>query len=69
MLFLASGYFIAFNLFPREGRLLHLTLGTATGLLMLMWLPALFSFVLGFRLLSQLLALAVALARACEYPR
>ena len=62
MLFLASGYFIALNVFPREGRLLHLTLGTAVGLLMLMWLPALFSFVLGFGLLSQLLALAVALA-------
>ena len=62
MLFLASGYFIAFNVFPREGRLLHLTLGTAVGLLMLMWLPALFSFVLGFGVLSQLLALAAALA-------
>lgn len=59
--FLASGYFIASNVFLREGQLLRLTLGTATGLLMLMWLPALFSFVLGFTLLSQLLALAVAL--------
>lgn len=58
--FLASGYFVAFNVFPREGRLLHLTLGTAIGLLMLMWLPALLSFALGFTLLSQLLALAIA---------
>ena len=62
MVFWASGYFIAFNIFPREGRLLHLTLGAAVGLLMLMWLPALFSFALGFTLLSQLLALAAAIA-------
>lgn len=60
--YLAAGYFIASGVFLREGRILRLTLGTATGLLMLMWLPALFSFIMGFTLIAQLLSLAVAAA-------
>lgn len=60
--FIAAGQLLSHWVFCRSPRVVRITLGTALSLLMLMWLPALFSFGLGFTLLSQLLALAVAAA-------
>lgn len=60
--FIAAGQLLSRWVFCRSPRVVRITLGTALSLLMLMWLPALFSFGLGFTLLSQLLALAAAAA-------
>ena len=60
--FIAAGQLLSRWVFCRSPRVVRITLGAALSLLMLMWLPALFSFGLGFTLLSQLLALAVAAA-------
>ena len=60
--FIAAGQLLSRWVFCRSPRVVRTTLGAALSLLMLMWLPALFSFGLGFTLLSQLLALAVAAA-------
>ena len=54
--FIAAGQLLSRWVFCRSPRVVRITLGTALSLLMLMWLPALFSFGLGFTLLSQLLA-------------
>ena len=59
-LFAASGIGLSRLLFYREKPLVRIWLGLAFGMAMLMWLPALFSFVLGFHLLAQLLALLLA---------
>jgi hypothetical protein len=59
-LFAASGFGLSRLLFFREKPLIRLWLGLAFGMAMLMWLPALFSFALGFHLLAQLLGLLVA---------
>ncbi len=67
-LFAASGTGLSRLLFHREKPLVRLWLGLAMGMAMLLWLPALFSFALGFHLLSQLLALlAACLAGAAGY--
>ncbi len=58
-LFAASGIGLSRLLFNREKPLVRLWLGLAIGMALMMWVPALFSFVLGFRLRSQLLALFV----------
>ena len=60
--FISAGQLLSRWVFCRSPRVVRITLGTALSLLMLMWLPALLSFGLGFTLLSQLLALAVAAA-------
>ena len=57
--FLAAGLRYASLLLPREDRLVRAAAGASLALFAQMWLPALFSFLLGFALLSQLLALAV----------
>ena len=54
--FIAAGQLLSRWVFCRSPRVVRITLGAALSLLMLMWLPALFSFGLGFTLLSQLLA-------------
>ena len=59
-LFAASGIGLSRLVFSREKPLVRIWLGLAFGMAMLMWLPALFSFALGFHLLSQLLGLLVA---------
>ncbi len=61
-LFAASGCGLSRLLFHREKPLVRIWLGLAFGMAMLVWLPALFSFALGFQLLSQLLGLFVACA-------
>lgn len=56
--FAAGGILIARQVFSRDDDVRRLTFGLALGLLMLIWLPTLFAFVMGFTLAAQLLALA-----------
>lgn len=60
LLFATSGIGLSRLLFSREKPLVRIWLGLAMGLAMLIWLPALFSFALGFQMLAQLLGLVVA---------
>ena len=55
--YLLAGVRYASLLLPREGRLVRISAGISLGLFAQMWLPALFSFVMGFALPSQLLGL------------
>lgn len=63
-LFLLAGVRYARLLLPREAGLVRLSMGVSLALFGQMWLPALFSFLLGFTLLSQLLALGLFVAPA-----
>lgn len=58
-LYLAAGHCIARVSFAHERTLVRLWLGGVFALLLLLWLPALTSFVLGFTVLSQCIALFV----------
>ncbi|MEG1882856.1 MAG: hypothetical protein RR224_03945 [Clostridia bacterium] len=62
VLFALSGLCISGFLFYDERLLRRIWLGLAFGLCMLMWLPALISFIVGFTMLAQLLALVVCCA-------
>ena len=67
-LFAASGLGLSRLIFHREKPLVRIWLGLALGMAMLLWLPALFSFALGFYMLSQLLGLFTAcMAGAAGY--
>ena len=65
--FLFCGVVAADALFRRKCGLIRLWLGLSGGLLLMMWLPALYAFVLGFTVTAQWLALATAalLAAVC----
>lgn len=56
LLFQLSGVLLIFLLYRQENPLTKLLIGSVTGLIALMWLPALFSFFFGFTLLSHLCA-------------
>ena len=58
--FLICGVVIADQLFSKKSVLTRLWLGLCAGLLLMMWLPALFAFPLGFTRLANLLGLSVA---------
>ena len=60
LIFAASGVCVSRAVFYGERPLRRLWLGLTFGLLMLLWLPGLFSLFLGFTLLSQMLALVLA---------
>ncbi len=60
--FAASGFFIANFVFSEDRIAVRIWLGAAFGLAMMIWLPALLSFVLGFTVLAQLLGLCLACA-------
>jgi hypothetical protein len=62
LLFALSGIGVSNLVFYRERPLVRVWLGLAFGLLMLIWLPALFSFALGFILIAQVLGLTVGCA-------
>lgn len=57
--FVLSGLCAARFALHKERPLVRLWLGGVLGLLLLIWLPALVSFCIGFTLLSQLLALGI----------
>ena len=65
--FLASGCVVMDALLASRDRLVRLWLGLCTGLMLMMWLPALFAFALRFDRPAQLLGLAsaAAIAGAC----
>ena len=67
--FLFCGLISADALFRRRCALVRTWLGLCGGLLMMMWLPALYAFVLGFTATAQWLALATAamIAAACSF--
>ena len=67
--FLLCGCVAMDALLARRDRLVRLWLGLCAGLVMMMWLPALFAFALRFDRAAQLLALAVAaaIAGACAF--
>ena len=68
--FLFSGCVYAKLLFRKESRITVLTLGVSFAVFALMWLPACVSFLFGFNLLSNLLALgAFCVPTLCLYPR
>lgn len=58
-LFLLAGVRYAAMLLPREDGLTRIAAGVSLALFAQMWLPALFSFLFGFTLLSQVLGLAL----------
>lgn len=60
VLFAFSGIGVSRRFFYRERPLRRVWLGLVFGYAMLLWFPALFSFLLGFRLLSQWLGLLLA---------
>ena len=60
--FAASGFSIARLALPKDRLMKQLLFGMAAGLVMLLWLPVLFAFIMDFTLAAQLLALAVAAA-------
>lgn len=62
--YLACGVVIADQLFSKKSALVRLWLGLCAGLMLLMWLPALFAFALDFTRLANLLGLGVAAALA-----
>lgn len=57
--YLAAGLRYAWLLLPREDNLTRAAAGASLALFAQMWLPALFSFLLGFTLLGQVLGLAL----------
>lgn len=59
--YIASGCLMANWMMPKDRPVQRYWLGCVFGLFLLIWLPALFSFLFSFSVLSQLLALAVAL--------
>lgn len=60
--FAVSGFLIARAILPGDRFMKQLMFGLCAGLVMLLWLPVLPSFLIGFGLASQLIALAVAVA-------
>lgn len=65
--FAACGILTARAVFPRDDAVKRLTFGLAIGLLMLLWLPTLFAFIIKFTLTAQLLALASAILIATGF--
>lgn len=63
--YIVSGIGVSRILFPAERPVVRYWLGCVIALIMLLWLPALWSFAFGFELLSQLLALCTATAIGC----
>ena len=64
--FLICGVFIADFLFAKKSGLVRLWLGLCLGLMLMMWLPAGFAFLLDFTRTAQLLGLACAAAAAAS---
>ncbi|MBQ8506369.1 MAG: hypothetical protein IJ466_02930 [Clostridia bacterium] len=62
--FLVCGVAVADALFSRKSGFVRLWLGLCTGLMMMMWLPVPFAYLMDFTLAAQVLALACAAAIA-----
>ena len=64
VLYLCCGVALADGVFRRHDRLVRLWLGLCAGLMLMMWLPALYAFFIDFTRTAQLLGLATAAALA-----
>ncbi len=62
--FLLCGVVLANSLFANKSGLVKLWLGLCAGLLMMMWLPALFAFAVDFTVTAQLMGLGTAIVLA-----
>ncbi|MBR0443916.1 MAG: hypothetical protein IJK14_00875 [Clostridia bacterium] len=62
LIYIASGISLVRYCFASERPVLRIWLGSTAGLVMLLWFPALFSFVLGFTIAAQFLAALLAAA-------
>lgn len=60
LIFAASGFCVARLVFPKDRLMKQFAFGLAAGLLMLLWLPVLLAFIMGFNAAAQLIALALA---------
>ena len=58
--FLLCGILIIDGLMPQKTKLIRLWLGASAGLILMMWLPALYAFIFRFSVTAQLLGLATA---------
>ncbi len=58
-LYILSGVFISNNIFKKLSFLTRIWLGTVTGTVLLMWLPVLVSFIIGFNIPSHIIALVL----------
>ena len=64
LLYLHCGQVITFALFPKKAVVVRVWLGACLGILLMMWLPALFAFLWDFGLAAHLAAMALLLALA-----
>ena len=64
--FLVCGVVIANGIFRNRSGLIRLWLGLCTGLMLMMWLPAIFAFIFNFTRTANLLGLALAALLACS---
>ena len=68
LLFCYCGTLIMFCLFPKKGVIPKVWLGLSLGLVLMMWLPALFAFVMGFTTAAHLASMGILIAAsACAY--
>ncbi|MDO5325699.1 MAG: hypothetical protein Q4G00_03145, partial [Clostridia bacterium] len=58
-LFAHCGMVITFSLLPRKSPVVRVWLGLCLGLVLMMWLPALFAFLCGFTVTAHILAMAL----------
>ncbi len=57
LLYLFAGNFIVHQLLPQKSAVVRVWLGTCLGVVLMMWLPALFAFFVNFSILGHVLAL------------
>ena len=60
LIFAFSGFCVSRLLFPKDRLVKQLVFGLCAGLVMLLWLPVLLAFAIGFTLAAQLIALVIA---------
>lgn len=58
-LFILSGIYISNNIFKKLSFITRLWLGTVCGTVLLMWLPVVVSFIMGFNIASHIVALVI----------
>ena len=62
LLFAHCGIVILFSLLPRKSLVVRIWLGLCLGLVLMMWLPALLAFLMGFTVTAHIVAMALLLA-------
>lgn len=62
LVYAASGFLAARFIFPKDRLVKQIMFGMALGLMMLLWLPVLAAFIMGFNVAAQLVALGICAA-------